>query len=811
MTYAIRHAAVIGSGTMGGAIAAHLANVGLSVDLLDIVPREPTPDEQAKGLTLEAPAVRNRIVQQGWDATLKANPAALYSEDKARRVRIGNLDDDFDRLAAADLIIEVIIENLDIKRDLMARLDEVRHDKAIIATNTSGLPIHDIAAGRSDPFRQHFLGMHFFNPPRYLKLLEVIPHSDTLPAVLDSVIRLGEDELGKGVVICKDTPNFIANRLLSIGGAYELAYAIENGYTVEEVDNLLGPLVGRPKTAVFRLLDLIGMDVMAHVNTNLYDALADDESRELLTDEKVNDLVKTMVEKSWLGNKTGQGFYKTVRTDDGGKDFWSLDFDTLEYTPQKKVRFDSVGQFRKLEPTGARLKAMVEAEDRAGQFIRHAIYNRLAYASRRIPEIADNILAIDNAIRWGFAHEMGPFEEWDALGVAETIDRMEEMDFAVADWVKQMVDQGCESFYQYQDGIAVGYYDMGTGEYLPLAYGPKDIQLGLKMAQGKVVEENDDAAIVDLGDGIALFEWHTKANTITPGMVEMGYRAIERLNADFDGLVVGHKGSMFSAGLNLDLGSIQQQSMERGITPAELIDEMDHLGQQMMLGFRYAPKPIVAAPFDRALGGGAELTMAADRIVAHAELYIGLVEIGAGLIPGWGGCKELLRRIVNPHMHIPNADPLPVLQKVFETIGFATVSRSAEQARELGFLGPCDRIVVNRDHLLAEAKQEALTMYQNGYRPPLPEKIYAAGRDVLTAMKTQLYLMNDAGYLTDHEVLIANKLAWTLCGGDLSEPTWVDEQYILDLERESVVALLQEPKTIERMMHLLQTGKPLRN
>jgi 3-hydroxyacyl-CoA dehydrogenase len=797
---------------MGSAIAAHLANVGIPVDLLDIVPRDLTPEEVAQGLTLQDPQVRNRIVQKGWDATRSARPAALFTPDRAALVRLGNLDDDFGRLAEADWICEVIVENLAIKQGLMERIEAVRKPDAVVATNTSGLLIRDIAAGRGEAFRQHFLGMHFFNPPRYLKLLEIIPHADTLPEVIEAMTRFAEDELGKGVVICKDTPNFIANRMLSISGAYELGYAIKQGYSIDEVDMLLGPLVGRPKTALFRLLDLVGLDVMVHVNNNLYDALAGDESRELLKDPQVVAVMEAMVNNGWLGNKTNQGFYKRVDTE-SGREFWPLNLQTLEHVPSVKVRFDSVGKFRKLEPTGARIKAMSEAEDRAGQFVRDTLYNRLSYASRRIPEIADSILAIDRAIKWGFAHDLGPFEEWDALGVAESVEKMEAAGFTVAPWVREMLAAGCETFYQYHDGVAIGCYDLASKGYVPLEEHPRKLSVNVLIAQDRTVEANEDASIIDLGDGVALFEWHSKANTLTTAVVEMGYRAIEMLKEDrFNGLVLGHDGSLFCGGANLDMVAIQQQAAARNITPAELVGEMVNTFQQMMMGFKYAPKPVIAAPFQMALGGGAELVMAADRVVAHAELYMGQTEAGVmGLVPAAGGCKELLRRIVNPVMRVPNADPLPPLTKVFELIGMAKVSTSAEEARELGFLAPADRIITNRDYLLAEAKREALHLYHSGYRPPVPEKIYAAGRDVLAAMRTQLFLLKDAGYATAHDALIGEKIAWILCGGDLSEPTWVDQQYILDLEREAFVALIQEPKSIERILHMLSTGKPLRN
>ncbi len=810
MAYQIRRAAVIGSGTMGGAIAAHLANVGVPVDLLDIAPRELTPEEQAKGLTLDHPAVRNRIVNKGWEAVKAARPAALASSDKANLVRLGNLEDHFDRLAEADWIVEAIIENLKIKQDLMARLEKVRKPTAIVSTNTSGIPIHDIAEGRSKDFRQYFLGTHFFNPPRYLKLLEIIPHSDSLPEVLGAIIRFGEEVLGKGVVIAKDTPNFIGNRFFSLAGAYEIAYAMEHGYTVEEIDSIAGPLIGRPKSGVFRLLDLVGLDVMAHVNTNLYDAIAGDESRDLLKNDRFRSIVEQMVQNGWLGNKTGQGFYKSVKQN-GQREFWHLDLETMEYKAPSKVRFDSVGKHRKVEPTGARIKGLIGETDRAAEFVRNATFHRLSYASRRLPEIADTVVAIDRAVKWGFMEELGPFEMWDALGVRETVPQMENAGFEVAGWVHEMLDANCDCFYSYADGIQTAYYDPQTRTYIPFEERPNEIHVNILRSHNRVVEENDDASILDLGDGVAQFEWHTKANTITPQMVEMGWRAIERLNTDFDGLVVGHEGELFCGGANLDIQGIQQQASAQGKTPADIVDEIGNHLQQLLLNFRYSPKPVVVAAFDRALGGGAEIIMAADRVISHLELYMGQVEVGVGLVPAGGGCKELLRRVVNPVMRVPNADPLPHLSKVFELVGLAKFSTSAWEAREIGFLGPCDRIIANRDQLLAEAKREAIHMWQAGYRPPAPEKIYAAGRDVLAAMQTQIFLLKDAGYASEHDAFIANKIAWILCGGDLSEPTWVDEQYILDLERKAFVELIQEPKTVERIFAMLSTGKPLRN
>jgi 3-hydroxyacyl-CoA dehydrogenase len=806
MTYPIRRAAVIGAGTMGSALAAHLANVGIPVDLFDIVPRELTPEEQAKGLTLQDPVVRNRIVRESWERTLKARPAALYSQAVVPLVRLCNLEDDFDRLAEADWICEAIVERLDIKQDLMARLEKVRKSTAIIATNTSGLLIREIADGRSKAFQEHFLGMHFFNPPRYLKLLEIIPHERTLPEVLEAMAAFGETVLGKGVVFCKDTPNFIANRFLSATLSYDLVYTMENGFTVEEVDALCGPLIGHPRTGLFRLLDLIGLDVMAHVNTHLYDAIPNDETRDLLRHPEVYRVMSTMVERGWYGNKVNQGFYKRVDMEDGSKEFWTVDFTTLEHTPPAKVRFDSVGAHRKTRPLSARLKAMVEAEDRAADFVRSSAYFRMAYSSRRIPEIADDLVSLDRAVKWGFVYEMGPFEEWDALGVAETAEKMEAAGFEVAGWVKEMLAGGFQTFYQYNDGLAVGYYDLATKGYVPFEARPREIKVAALHAEGREVDGNSDASLLDMGDGVLLLEVHSPANTISAEVYDMGFRALELLESDYNGLVIGNDGELFSGGANLDMQKLQASGDIVG-TVEGLVKRF----QDLTMAMRYAPKPVVTAPFDRTLAGGAELALCGARIVAAAELYIGFVEFGVGLIPSGGGCKEMLRRVVNPAMRVPGADPIPVMQKVFEIIGLVKIATSAMEAREFGYLTPADRIVVNRDHLLSEAKAEALHLFNRGYRPPAPEPIYAAGRDVLSAMDVQLTMMEDAGWISAHDHLIAGKLAFVLCGGDFSEPSWVDEQYILDLERAAFVALIQEPKTIERIVAMLTTGKPLRN
>ncbi len=787
----IRKAVVIGSGTMGSGIAALLAGVGVPVVLLDI-PSDPQ---------------RNATVLTNLDALQKSRPAQLFHPDDLHLITPGNLDDDLNLLADADWIIEAIVENLPIKQNLMERLEAIRHPTAIISTNTSGLRINDIAQGRTDEFKRHFLGTHFFNPPRYLKLLELIPHAMTDPAILDFMRHYAATVLGKGVVLCQDTPNFIANRFISISGSFAVNYALDHGYSVAEVDNLTGPLIGRPKTATFRLTDLVGVDIMAHVNTNLYPAIPADESREVLNHARSRALLQHMLDNNLLGNKSGGGFYKRFDLPDGSKEFYELNLQTLTYEPPAKVRFESVGQFRKIENTGERIKALVAAEDRAGQFLWHLHAFYLTYAARRLGEIADDIPAIDNANKWGFNHELGPFELWDALGVADTIPRMEADGYAVPQWVKDMIASGHPTFYHRDhNDVIISVYDPRTGSYERLASDPRFYVITDMRASGKTVERNAGAAILDLGDGVALLEFHTKVNSIDDDIIKMGYKALDRLNTDFDGLVIGNQGEHFSAGANIFLIAMlaQQQAWDQ---LNQVIIDLQNLFQ----GLRRAPKPVVTAPFGMALGGGAEFTMAGSRIVAHAELYIGQVEIGAGLLPAGTGCKELLRRVVNPVMQVPNADPLPHLQKVFETIALAKVSESAKHARDLGFLTASDRIVLNKDHLLAEARREVLHLLATGYTPLPPQKIWAAGRDALAALRMGVYTLREGGFATDHEALIANHTAYVLCGGDLSEPGWVPEQYILDLERQAFVDLCHEPKTLERIAHLLQYGKPLRN
>jgi 3-hydroxyacyl-CoA dehydrogenase len=803
MKYQFHRAVVIGSGTMGAAIAAHLANVGIRVTLLDIIPNQPTLDEEKKGLTLKDKAVRNRIVQEGLDRAMKSRPASFFTPEHARLITTGNLEDDFDVVSQADWVIEAIIENLSIKRILMARIDATRGEKTIVSTNTSGIPVASIAEECSPEFKEHFLGTHFFNPPRYLKLVEVIPTPQTSMHVVDAISHFLEYRLGKGVVPAKDTPNFIANRLGFGSGAFALDYIVNNGFSVEEVDAITGPIIGRPKTATFRLIDLVGIDVWEHVGKNLAPAIPHDQlASPYLNSERANSLIRTMVEKGWLGNKTRQGFYKEVKQVEGGKEFWALNLQTLEYEAPTKVRFESVGQAKDLDSLGARLKIMLAAQDRAGQLVRALTYQSLAYASYCIPEISNDPQPIDDAMRWGFGHEAGPFETWDALGVKETLDCMDQAGYPAAKWVKEMVESGHPTFYQFDNGNQMGVYHPGLGGYRKI---PKSASL-IVLKEQPVVSKNAGATLRDIGDGIGFLELHTKMNALDDDIFTMFQTALNSLEFDFDGLVVGTEAENFSAGANLFLVVMLAQNQAWEQLNLE-ITRMQGIGQRM----RYSPKPVIVAPAGLALGGGAEMIMHGSRVVAGAELYSGLVEIGAGVIPAGGGTKEMLRRILNPPVRTQNAEALPFLQRIFEQIGMAKVATSAEEARQLGILNPCDRVVLNRSHLLAEAKKEVLNLLSVGYQPPIPEKIYAAGRDGLAALQVGIFMFKEGGYITEHEAVIASKLANVMAGGDISRPAWVEEQTILDLEREAFLSLCGEPKTQQRMWNLLQTGKVLRN
>ncbi|MEZ4636765.1 MAG: 3-hydroxyacyl-CoA dehydrogenase NAD-binding domain-containing protein [Caldilineaceae bacterium] len=723
---------------------------------------------------------------------------------------LGNLEDDLDTtVKQSDWIIEVIVERPGPKQRLMERLEALVPAHAVITTNTSGIPVHLISQGRSQDFKRRFMGTHFFNPPRYLHLLEIIPTAETDPALVQRMKTFAETRLGKGVVIAKDTPNFVGNRMFSIIQSDLMEFAIENGYTVEEVDRLTGPLIGRLKTGTFRLGDVVGIDVMGLVGENLYGMVPADEDREILRGEYSSAVIKLLMENKLLGSKTGQGFYKTVPTEKG-KEFWGLDLQAaaegeIDYVAPAKPRWASVGEVKD-EPLPERLRRLTRADDEAGDLIWHTLARTFSYASKRVPEIADSIVDIDNAMKWGFGWELGPFETWDLLGVAATLDRMEGEGMSSAPWVRAMLKAGKDAFYTYQNSVKMAY-NPASGEYEPASSDAKTVHIAdLKRVRG-VVKENDGASLVDMGDGVLLLEFHTKMNALGMEIAEIMDVAIDRLHGDVTGLVIGNQGGNFSAGANLFLIGMLAQSGQW-----QQLDDVIKALQGAIMSMRTAPKPVVAAPYQLALGGGCEVSMGVDRMVAHAETYMGLVEFGVGVIPAGGGCKEMVRRNLSPHMHADNVYPSPFLQQIFETIGFAKVGESAEQARSLGFLGPNDRIVMNLDHLLAEAKDEVLHMAQSGYTPPTVKgNVYAAGKDMLANLRIGIYSMRQGGFISNHDAKIADKLACVLCGGELSQPAWMDEQYFLDLEREAFLSLCGEAKTQERIWAMLQGGKALRN
>ncbi len=794
MTYTIKKAVVIGSGTMGGGIAALLAGVGVDTLLLDIPAKDTQPGDP--------PTKRNAIVANNLKTLQKARPAQLFSPQDLERISIGNIDDDLHKVVDADWIIEVVVERLDIKQNLMAKLAEVARPETIISTNTSGLPIHKIAEHLDETFSRRFLGTHFFNPPRYLNLLEVIPHPNTDPEVIQFMVDYGTRTLGKGVVVCKDTPNFIGNRFMSMSGMQAMNYAIDHGYTVEEVDAITGPLIGRPKTATFNLNDLVGFDVAVHVARNLYEAIPDDPQREVLNHPETVRISDELLKRGWLGRKSGQGFYKMVKGDDGSKELWALNLHTLEYEPPKKIEFESVKKHGRVKPLGERIRLLIHEQDRAGQYLWHLHAFYLAYASNRVPEITDSIVNVDNAQKWGFNHEMGPFEIWDAIGVAETIPAFEAAGYPVADWVKQMVASGKPTFYQRAaNGKVIGYYSPQHADYVPMPHDPRVIRTADLRADNKIVAANDDGTIYDIGDGVLLWEFTSKQNTITAKFVEIGFKALELLEQpEYVALVVGNDAERFSIGANL------MDAMSEG---PEGIDRMIRRLQELTNAMRYAPKPVVTAPFGMALGGGVEVFMGSAATVAHAELYAGLVEFGVGLVPAGGGCTELVRRLVNPVAE-QGADVLEPLMKIFQTIATAKVSESAKEAQALGFLRPTDKIVMSRNHLIGEAKEFALGLAKT-YQPRKPEKIYAAGRDAYAALMVGLAGFIESGQATEYDGVIAQKLAYIITGGAISQPAWVSYKVFHDLERKAFLELTQMEKTQQRVMYMLANNKPLRN
>ncbi|HEV7904560.1 MAG TPA: 3-hydroxyacyl-CoA dehydrogenase NAD-binding domain-containing protein, partial [Pyrinomonadaceae bacterium] len=790
----IEKAAVLGAGTMGAQIAAHLANAGIPVLLLDIAPRELTPDEQAKNLTLDARVVRNRIAQSGLDAAKKAKPAAFFSASRAALVSVGNFADDMSKLKDCDLVIEAVVENLEIKRKLYAEVEKHRGAGSVIASNTSGIPIRAIAEGFSEEFRAHFLGIHFFNPPRYLHLCELIPTEWTKPEVACSIFGFLDQRLGKGVVIAKDRPNFIANRIGTYGALVTIKTMLEDGYTIEEVDKMTGQPVGRPKSATFRTFDIVGLDVFAHVAKNLYEAVPEDEEREVYT---APEFVQSMIGRGLLGNKTKGGFYRKQKGEGEKQEIWTLDHASLEYRPQQKVKLPALELAKNLEDVGERIKSLVWSKDRVGAFLWKTMSRTLRYAANRIPEIANNVVDVDRAMRWGFGWELGIFETWDAIGVEKSVARMREEGANIPQNVERMIESGAKSFYKTENGQRL-YFDFDK-----LAYQPVNEQAGvilLKSVKERtgVVKKNAGASLIDLGDGVACLEFHSKMNAIGGDTIQMLKQSLAEVEKNFVGLVVGNQGANFCVGANLMLMLMSAQEEEW-----EDLDLMVREFQKATMSLRYSPKPVVVAPSNLTVGGGCEFVLHGDRVRAAAETYIGLVEVGVGIIPAGGGAKEMTVRALDS-VTPGDADPFPFVKRAFETIAMAKVATSAEEARQFGFLRDEDSVSMNQDRLIADAKQEVLALARSGYTQAQPRTdILALGNTALATLKLGIHQMKRGGFISEHDALIGEKLAHILTGGDLNHPTRVSEQYLLDLEREAFLSLLGQRKTQERMAHTL--------
>ncbi|HQQ82268.1 MAG TPA: 3-hydroxyacyl-CoA dehydrogenase/enoyl-CoA hydratase family protein [Cyclobacteriaceae bacterium] len=799
MNRTIHKVAVLGSGIMGSRIACHFANIGCDVLLLDIAPRDLTDEEKKKGLALDHPVVKNRIVQSSFDAALKSNPAPLYNRKFASRVKLGNFTDDMSKIKECDWTIEVVVENLDIKKQVYADVEKHRTPGTLITSNTSGIPIHLMAEGRSEDFQKHFCGTHFFNPPRYLKLLEIIPTTKTDPSVTKFLMHYGDLFLGKTTVLCKDTPAFIGNRV----GIYGLLKVIDSmkkfDLSVDEVDKLTGPVIGRPKSATFRTSDVVGLDTLVKVANNLYAGLVNDEGREMF---KLPDVVNQLEKNKWLGDKTGQGFYKKTKGAKGETEILTLDLKTLEYRPKTKVKFATLETTKTIDNLKDRFKVLLAGKDKAGDFYRDAFFGLFQYVTNRIPEITDELFRIDDAVCGGFGWDLGPFETWDAVGLAKTLPLMEATNYKPAAWVYEMVAAGNTSFYKVEKGQRM-YYDIPSKSYKSIS-GRENFIILENKSEG-VVWKNPGAKIIDLGDGVLNFSWHTKSYTLGSEVVEGLNKAVDLAEKDYRGLVVGHQGADFSLGANLGLVfmyAIEQEYDE--------IDFMIKHFQNSVMRLRYSSVPVVVCPQGRTLGGGCEMTLHADVAQAAAETYIGLVEVGVGLIPGGGGTKELTKR-VSDAMEEGDVE-LNALQNAFMTIATAKVATSAEEARELGLLKKVDRISMNKDRQIADAKQTVLELAMAGYTMPQQAKnIKVQGRTGQALFLAGLQGMLMGRYISEHDAKVAKWIANIMCGGDLTSPQEVSEQYLLDLEREAFLSLTGEKKTLERIQAILTGGKPLRN
>ncbi|RFB15046.1 3-hydroxyacyl-CoA dehydrogenase/enoyl-CoA hydratase family protein [Bacillus sp. HNG] len=794
MIQSIKRAAVLGSGVMGSGIAAHLANIGIPTLLLDIVPRELLEVEKKKGLTLEGKEVRNRLSHTAVQKLLKQKPAPLTSKENIALITTGNFEDDLAKLSEVDWIIEVVVENLDVKKKVFSQIDEVRKPGSIVSSNTSGISVEAMAEGRSEDFQKHFLGTHFFNPPRYLKLLEVIPTKNTSPEVLSFMKTFGEDVLGKGVVEAKDTPNFIANRIGTYGLLVTVREMLKGGYSIGEVDSVTGPMIGRPKSATFRTLDVVGLDTFIHVANNVYEQV-EGEEKEVFN---VPDFMKKMQEKGWLGSKSGQGFFLKQ-----GKEILELNPETLEYQDRKKLQTPVTASIKQVKGTANKLKTLLYAEDRAGKLLWNITSPALIYSATLLGEIADDIVAIDAAMKWGFGWQLGPFEMWDAIGLENSVKKMEAEGSVVPAWIKEMLANGNTSFYKKENG-SVSYYQ--NGEYKAIKVNPKNIHIKTLKETNGVIKKNSGASLIDLGDDVALLEFTSPNNAIGFDIIQMINYSIEEVAKNYKGLVIGNQAKNFCVGANLAM--ILMEAQDDNFYDIDLVVRNF---QQAMMNIKYSEKPVVVAPFGMTLGGGAEICLPAAKIQASSETYMGLVEVGVGVIPGGGGNKELY---INHLQGMPTGVEVNlqnVANKVFETIAMAKVSTSAEEARTNNFLTKVDGITFNSDHLIYDAKQSVLAISAQGYKAPVRKKVPVVGETGYATLLLGAQAMKYSGYISDHDLKIAKKLAWVIAGGNVPYGTEVDEQYLLDLEREAFLSLVGEPKTQQRMQHMLVKGKPLRN
>jgi len=796
----IRKVAVLGSGIMGSQIACHFANVGIEVLLLDIPPKELSDRERAQKLDLSSPKVRNRIVNESLTKAIKMSPAPLYSIEFAKRISTGNFEDDIQKLSEVDWIIEVVVERLDIKHIIFEKVDAHRKPGSIVSSNTSGIPIHLMLEGRSDEFKKHFCGTHFFNPPRYLQLLEIIPTKETSQEVIDFLMHFGDLILGKTTVLAKDTPAFIANRI-GVFGILSLFHGMgKNGLSVEDVDKLTGPLIGRPKSATFRTSDVVGLDTLVHVANGLAKACPKDERKESFI---LPDFIQDMMAKNRLGSKTNEGFYKKIKKEDGSSEILSLDLNTGEYTPQIKSKFKTLDLTKGVDKVIDRFAILIQGSDKAAEFYRNSLGQLFAYSSHRIPEISDDLFRIDDALRAGFGWEHGPFEIWDAIGISKGIELADEQGLSIAQWVLDLQKEGKSSFYSEVEGSKSFYSHIGsTYKHIP---GASDF-IDLNTIRSKqTLWTNGDSSILDLGDGILNFEIHSKMNTLGGGVLAGLNRAIKLAEDEYSGLVIGNQSSNFSVGANIAMIFMMASEQDWD----ELNFAIKYF-QDSMMKVRYSGIPVVVAPHGMTLGGGCEMTLHADAVQAAAETYIGLVEFGVGVIPGGGGTKELTLRAANRYMK--DDIELNALREYYLNIGMAKVATSAQEAFNMGILQHGkDAISMNKRRQIADAKRKALLLAENGYVQPIQQQVKVLGQQALGMFRAGAHAMFEGHFISEHDVKISQKLAYVMSGGDLSEATHVSEQYLLDLEREAFLSLCGERKTLERIHHMLNTGKPLRN